>query len=77
MNREDRPASVPETDRQAGEDPWQRHGAERGVWSENMLMALERGLKGNKWFSLIDKVASDRTLGIAWAKVNLSNKSST
>ena len=34
-----------------------------------MLMALERGLKGNKWFSLIDKVASERTLGIGWQKV--------
>ena len=32
-------------------------------------MALERGLKGNKWFSLIDKVASERTLGIGWQKV--------
>ncbi len=34
-----------------------------------MLAALERGLKGNKWFSLIDKVASERTLGLAWEKV--------
>lgn len=34
-----------------------------------MLAALDRGLKGNKWFSLIDKVWSDRTLGLAWEKV--------
>jgi RNA-directed DNA polymerase len=34
-----------------------------------MLIALERGIKGNKWFSLMDKVVSDRTLGIAWQKV--------
>jgi RNA-directed DNA polymerase len=34
-----------------------------------MLVALERGLKGNKWFSLIDKVWSERTLGLAWEKV--------
>ncbi|MCB1097108.1 MAG: hypothetical protein KDN22_16160 [Verrucomicrobiae bacterium] len=33
-----------------------------------MLIALERGIEGNKWFSLIDKVASERTLGIAWEK---------
>lgn len=51
------------------EDPWRRHGAERGVWTEPMLAALGRGLQGNKWFSLIDKVWSDRTLGLAWAKV--------
>ena len=37
-----------------------------------MLMALERGLKGNKWFSLIDKVATDRTLGIGWQKVQFN-----
>jgi len=34
-----------------------------------MLKALDEGVRGNKWFSLIDKVASDRTLGIAWGKV--------
>jgi RNA-directed DNA polymerase len=66
---EQQPAEVPATDKQAGEDPRQRHGAERGVWTENMLMALERGLKGNKWFSLIDKVVSERTLGVGWQKV--------
>jgi RNA-directed DNA polymerase len=48
---------------------WQRHKAERGVWTEPMLMALKRGLKGNKWFSLIDKVLSVRTLEVAWEKV--------
>jgi RNA-directed DNA polymerase len=73
MNREEeRSARVPAGDKQAEEDPWQRHGAERGVWTEPMLAALEKGLKGNKWFSLIDKVASERTLGLAWEKV-LSN----
>lgn len=34
-----------------------------------MLIALKRGLKGNKWFSLIDKVQSARTLELAWEKV--------
>lgn len=51
------------------EDLWQRYKAERGVWSEPMLTALERGVKGNKWFSLIDKVYSERTLELAWEKV--------
>jgi len=69
MTREDKSAIVPPTDKQVEEDLWQRYGAERGVWSENMLIALERGIKGNKWFSLIDKVVSERTLGIAWEKV--------
>lgn len=69
MNREEPSARVPERDKQVEEDLWQRHGAERGVWSEPMLAALDRGLKGNKWFSLIDKVWSERTLGLAWEKV--------
>lgn len=68
--REERPASVPARPaRQAGEDLWLRHGAERGVWSEKMLTALERGVEGGRWFSLVDKVYSDRTLSLAWEKV--------
>lgn len=48
---------------------WQRHKAERGVWSRGMLEALERGVKGGKWFSLIDKVYADKTLVVGWEKV--------
>jgi len=69
MKREDTSARVPERDKQAEEDLWQRHKAERGVWTEPMLTALERGIKGNKWFSLIDKVSTERTLQLAWEKV--------
>lgn len=69
MNGEETSARVPAEDKQAEEDLWQHHKAERGVWTEPMLMALKRGLKGNKWFSLIDKVQSARTLELAWEKV--------
>ena len=69
MNREAPSAPVPERDKQAEEDLWQRHKAERGVWTEPMLAALERGLKGKKWFSLIDKISTERTLQLAWEKV--------
>jgi RNA-directed DNA polymerase len=55
--------------KQAEEDLWQRHKAERGVWTKPMLVALEGGLKGKKWFSLIDKVSTERTLQLAWEKV--------
>ena len=34
-----------------------------------MLMALEGGVKGNVWFSLIDKIYATKTLELAWAKV--------
>jgi len=37
-----------------------------------MLAALHQGVKGNKWFSLIDKVERTEVLELAWAKV-LSN----
>jgi RNA-directed DNA polymerase len=69
MNLEEPSAPVPERDKQAEEDLWQRHKAERGVWTEPMLVALERGLKGKKWFSLIDKISTERTLQLAWEKV--------
>jgi RNA-directed DNA polymerase len=29
---------------------------DRTIWTERMLAALGNGVKGNKWFSLIDKV---------------------
>jgi RNA-directed DNA polymerase len=69
MKREEESTSVSERDKQVEEDLWQRCRAERGVWTEPMLITLERGIKGNKWFSLIDKVRSERTLGMAWEKV--------
>jgi len=28
---------------------------ERSVWTDRMLRALETGVKGGKWYSLIDK----------------------
>jgi RNA-directed DNA polymerase len=72
MNSEEPSVPVPARDKQTEEDLWQRYKAERGVWSEPMLAALERGVKGNKWFSLIDKVWSERTLELAWEKVRIN-----
>jgi RNA-directed DNA polymerase len=34
-----------------------------------MLSALDNGVKGGKWYALIDKVYAPATLGVAWAKV--------
>jgi len=62
-------SAVPATGKQDEEALWQRHKAQRGVWSEKMLMALERGIKGGVWFSLIDKVCAERTLQLAWERV--------
>lgn len=48
-----------------GRWPW----VEPEVWTEHMLSALEEGVKGGKWFSLIDKVSSKKALRCASRKV--------
>ena len=42
---------------------------DRSIWTERMLAALDNGVKGNKWFSLIDKVYRAQTLVAAWEQV--------
>jgi len=42
---------------------------EAAVWNERMLAALGNGVRGGKWFSLIDKVYRQQTLQAAWHKV--------
>ena len=39
------------------------------IWTEAMLAALQRGVKGGKWHSLIDKVYRLETLDLGWAQV--------
>jgi RNA-directed DNA polymerase len=48
---------------------------EHSVWTERMLEALEKGVKGGVWFSLIDKVYRPSTLYAAWLTVR-ANKGS-
>lgn len=48
---------------------------ETTVWNSRMLAALVNGVKGDKWFSLIDKVYSLKSLKAAWSKVK-SNRGS-
>ena len=49
--------------------------AERCVWSARMLRALDEGVKGGRWFSLIDKVWSKDTLARAWEIVRANEGS--
>jgi hypothetical protein len=51
-----KPATVPQKAKQAGEIHSRWEWVEPVVWTERMLTALERWVKGGKWFSLIDKV---------------------
>jgi RNA-directed DNA polymerase len=54
-------------------DPWS--WVEASVWTKPMLRALENGVKGGKWFSLMDKVYALATLQAAWQRVQ-KNKGS-
>lgn len=42
---------------------------EASVWTERMVSALENGVRGGKWFSLVDKLTRPATLEAAWRKV--------
>jgi RNA-directed DNA polymerase len=42
---------------------------EASIWNERMLAALDNGVQGGKWFSVIDKVYRLSTLEAAWRKV--------
>jgi len=73
---ENKPVTVPEGAKQMGEtqaqtEPDRQRWAwvEPTVWTPRMLTALERGIKGGKWFSLIDKVYALPNLHAAFAQV--------
>jgi RNA-directed DNA polymerase len=55
--------------KQAGEVHARWAWTEATVWTKRMLTALERGVKGGVWFSLIDKVWSLPNLRAAFAQV--------
>lgn len=73
-----KPATVPFAAKQAGETqalfPFGELVArwawvEPSVWSDRMLTALDVGVKGQKWFSLIDKVYAEKNLQAAFREV--------
>jgi RNA-directed DNA polymerase len=66
---ENQPEAVPKRAKRAGEIFLRWSWVEPRVWSERMLTALEQGVKGGKWFSLIDKVHPERTLDAAFQQV--------
>jgi RNA-directed DNA polymerase len=66
---ENKPAEVPETAKQAGEIRVRWDWVEPSIWTERMLTALERGVKGSKWFSLVDKVYALPNLRAGYRKV--------
>jgi RNA-directed DNA polymerase len=63
-------SAVPETAKQEtearGREWW---WAEASIWTDRMVSALVNGVKGDKWYSLIDKLIRPSTLATAWHKV--------
>ena len=70
---EERPVTVPGTAQQTGAAPKDKElywlWAKRCVWTDAMLTALKNGVKGDKWFRLIDKVWRKENLLVAWEDV--------
>jgi RNA-directed DNA polymerase len=52
-------------DRAARDLSW----ADATIWTKRMLSALVNGVKGGKWYALVDKVYAPGTLAAAWTKV--------
>jgi RNA-directed DNA polymerase len=70
------PVPVCSAAKQTGKTPPQEwEWVERSIWTERMLEALQQGVKGGVWFSLIDKVIRVKTLREAWSLVK-SNRGS-
>jgi RNA-directed DNA polymerase len=42
---------------------------EASVWTERMVLALVNGVKGGRWYSLMDKVFAPAVLEAAWERV--------
>ena len=61
--------AVPARAKQTEPTPSARDWVDRTVWTERLLAALDNGVKGNQWFSLIDKVYRPSTLQRAWEQV--------
>ena len=61
---EKRPAAVPERAKQGGETASTEWAwVERSIWTERMLEALHRGVKGGVWFSLAGRSHTSRSMG--------------
>jgi RNA-directed DNA polymerase len=66
---ENQPEAVSERATRDGEPQRHWHWVEPTIWTERMLTALEQGVKGGQWFSLIDKVYPEQTLDVAFSRV--------
>jgi len=65
------PQAVPERARRGGET--QPSWVEPNAWTDSMLKALSNGVKGGKWYSLMDKLYRVKLLRSSFAKVKANN----
>lgn len=66
---QDQPTRVTAGSTQAGEVRARWAWVEASVWTDRMLTALEQGVKGSVWFSLVDKVYAEANLEASYRKV--------
>lgn len=67
---------VAKTPKQGEFDRVQKMWKKLSVWTEAMLAALVSGVKGGKWYSLIDKVWNEGNLREAWKRVKTNDGAS-
>lgn len=66
---ETRPSEVAARPTQEGEIRARWAWTEPAVWTDRMLTALEQGVKGGRWYSLMDKVWKLENLQAGWRRV--------
>ena len=71
-SKEAEPALVFEETKQAGDVRSRWEWTEPSIWTDRMLVTLEQGVRGGKWFSLCDKAFSVRSLKASFARVKAS-----
>jgi RNA-directed DNA polymerase len=67
--RQESPGSADEARQGTEAHRRERWWTEASIWTERMVSALVNGVKGGKWFSLIDKVYRPSTLAAAGTRV--------
>lgn len=76
MKSETAIAAPPVSETKQGAEAQGYGWVEGSIWTDRMISALVNGVKGGRWFSLIDKVSAPRTLGVAWDKVRANRGAS-
>ncbi len=69
MATERSPSTVPAGATHDGKTPGRYAWVEPTIWTPRMVQALDEGVKGGRWYSLMDKALTPRSLEAAFARV--------